>query len=72
MSAVTTVDGFLQFLKKLWCCVGGRDKNKNLVLSNELIKVELPSVSPSSERLRKKTTRKKANNTDFTEGHPSE
>ena len=30
------------FLKKLWCCVGGRDQNKNLVLSNELIKVELP------------------------------
>ena len=31
-----------QFLKKLWCCVGGRDENKNLVLSNELIKVEIP------------------------------
>ena len=31
-----------KFLKKLWCCVGGRDQNKNLVLSNELIKVELP------------------------------
>ena len=30
------------FLKKLWCCVRGRDQNKNLVLSNELIKVELP------------------------------
>ena len=30
------------FLKKLWCCVGGRDQNKNLVLSDELIKVELP------------------------------
>ena len=27
-------------LKKLWCCVCGRDENKNLVLSNELIKVE--------------------------------
>ena len=26
----------------LWCCVGGGDQNKNLVLSNELIKVELP------------------------------
>ena len=49
------------FLKKLWCCVGGRDENKNwvYVLSNELIKVELPpwkvlkadilNVSPSSE-----------------------
>ena len=30
------------FLKKLWCCVGERDENKNLVLSNELITVELP------------------------------
>ena len=30
------------FLKKLGCCVGGRDQNKNLVLSNELINVELP------------------------------
>ena len=28
-------------LKKLWCCVSGRKKNKNLVLSNELIKVEI-------------------------------
>ena len=37
----TTGMNFL-FLKKLWCCVGGRDQNKNLVLSNELIKVELP------------------------------
>ena len=40
-------NGFLEkkeilLLKKLWCCVGGRDENKNLVLSNELIKVELP------------------------------
>ena len=32
-----------QFLKKLWCCVGGGVKHENLVLSNELIKVELPS-----------------------------
>ena len=24
-----------QFLEKLWCCVGGRDQNKNLVLSND-------------------------------------
>ena len=31
-----------RFLKKLWCCVGGRDENNNLVLSNELTKVELP------------------------------
>ena len=30
------------FLKKLWCFVGGKDENKNLALSNELIKVELP------------------------------
>ena len=30
------------FLKKLRCCVGGGDQNKNLVLSNELIKDELP------------------------------
>ena len=29
-------------LKKLWCCVGGGDQNKSLVLSNELINVELP------------------------------
>ena len=34
--ALTTMN--FQFLKKLWCCVGGRDQNKNLVLSNELIK----------------------------------
>ena len=50
----------LEFLKKLWCCVGGRVKRENLVLSNGLIKFELPprmiwkadvsSVSPSSER----------------------
>ena len=31
-----------EFLKKLWCCVGGIDQTKNLVLSNELIKAELP------------------------------
>ena len=30
-----------QFLKKLWCCVGGRDQNKFLVLSNELIKPKI-------------------------------
>ena len=30
------------FLKKLWCCVSGRVKQENLVLSNVLIKVELP------------------------------
>ena len=29
-------------LKKLWCCVGGGDQDKSLVLSNELINVELP------------------------------
>ena len=29
------------FLKKHWCCAGGRVKHVNLVLSNELIKVEL-------------------------------
>ena len=28
--------------KETVCCVGGRDQNKNLVLSNESIKVELP------------------------------
>ena len=49
-----------EFLKKLWCCVGGRLKQK-FILSNELIKVEWPpwkiwkadvsSVSPSSERI---------------------
>ena len=33
---------FLVLKKKLWCCVGGRDENKNLVLSNKLMKVELP------------------------------
>ena len=26
-----------KFLKKLWCCVGGRVKKGNLVLSTELI-----------------------------------
>ena len=26
-----------KFLKKLWCCVGGRVKQGNLVLSTELI-----------------------------------
>ena len=30
------------FLKKLWCCVGGRVRHEDLVLSNELIKVEFP------------------------------
>ena len=30
-----------EFLKKLWCCVGGRLKQK-FILSNELIKVEWP------------------------------
>ena len=35
-----------QFLKKLWCSIGGRDENKNLVLSNKLIKVELPPAVP--------------------------
>ena len=44
----------------MWCCVDGRVKYENLVLSNELIKVELPprkiwkadfwSVSPTLER----------------------
>ena len=55
-----TTEIIFYFLKKLWCCVGGGDQNKSLVLSNELINVELPpwkiqkadvsSVSPSSER----------------------
>ena len=31
----------IEFLKKLWCCVGGRLKQK-FILSNELIKVEWP------------------------------
>ena len=26
-----------KFLEKLWCCVGGRVSQSNLVLSNELI-----------------------------------
>ena len=53
----------IQFLKKLWYCDGGRDQNKSLVLSNELIKVELPpwkiwkaevsSVSPLSQPMAK-------------------
>ena len=29
-----------KFLKKLWCCISGKVKAKNLVLSNELIKVQ--------------------------------
>ena len=28
--------------KKLWCCVAARVKHENLVLSNKLIKVNLP------------------------------
>ena len=31
---------FLVSKETAWCCVGGRDQDKNLVLSNELIKVE--------------------------------
>ena len=38
------------------CCIGVGDQIKSLVLSNELINVELPpdvsSVSPSSERIK--------------------
>ena len=37
-------NGFL-VLKKLWCCVSGRDENKNLVSSNELIKPKFFSYS---------------------------
>ena len=33
--------GFVISKETQWCCVGGRDEKKNLVLSNELIKVEL-------------------------------
>ena len=36
----TDLNKFLVQLKKLWCCVGARVKHENLVLSNELIKVE--------------------------------
>ena len=54
-------EGGQEFLKKLWCCVGGEVVYKNLVLSTELImligprpeilKADVSSVSPSSERI---------------------
>ena len=47
-----------KYLKKLWCCVGGRGNFAgNLVLTTELTKrnwrvkkADVSSVSPSSER----------------------
>ena len=50
-----------QFLKKLWCCLGGDVKHKIMDLSTELIgrlatvkrlTADVSSVSPSSERIK--------------------
>ena len=58
-SILSQKEAVSEFLKKLWCCVGGRVKHGNLASSNKLIKDEFPqwkvrkvdvsSVTSSSE-----------------------
>ena len=50
----STFEVRVKFLKKLWCCVGGRVQQGNLVLTTELKmyichRRKSQSVSPSSE-----------------------